>query len=110
MTLSKSQKGQEYVSLPEFKPEYERVITEEDYNKCKAEAEAILERLARIYEIYCETDNEALADSFKVLCDDLYRVTRVMVLADSNGFHILADKLLERGCLLIYLAGAVAGD
>ena len=96
--------------IPEWQAGYETVITEQAYAKLKAKAEGILTRLAKIYEAYEATNNEALIDSFKELCLELHRYTSLLAYADSKAYRELGDRVFGKGEMLIELAGAIAGE
>ena len=98
------------ITLPEWKKEYEPTITQQAYAKLKAKAEGVLARLAKIYEAYEATGNEALTDSFRDLCDELHRCTSVLAYADPKAYWQLGDHVFEKAVMLTELAGAVAGD
>jgi len=98
------------ITLLDWKPEYSKTITPEAYAKLKSMAEAILARLAKIYEAYEATDNEALIDSFKELCLELHRYTSLLAYADSKAYRELGDRVFGKGEMLIELAGAIAGE
>ena len=98
------------ITLLDWKPEYLKTITPEAYAKLKSMAEAILARLAKIYEAYEATGNEVLVDSFKQLCSELHRYTSLLAYADSKAYWELGERLFGRGKILIELAGAIAGE
>ena len=98
------------ITLLDWKPEYSKTITPEAYAKLKSMAEAILARLAKIYEAYEAIGNEALVDSFKEVCSELHRYTSLLAYADPKAYWELGEHLFGRGEMLIELAGAIAGE
>ena len=96
-------------AIPDWKPECDSAITVSAYVKLKAQVEAILTRLAKIYEAYEATGNEALVDSFKEVCSELHRYTSLLAYADLKAYWELGEHLFGRGEMLIELSGAIAG-
>jgi len=96
------------ITLPDWSKEYEPAITQQAYAKLKAKAEGVLSRLAKIYEAYEATGNDALIDSFRDLCDELHGYTSVLAYADPNAYWELSEKIYEKAAMLIELSGTVA--
>ena len=98
------------ITLPDYKPEYSKNISKSAYLTAKIRADEVLARLAKIYEAYEAIGNEALVDSFKEVCSELHRYTRLLAYADSKAYWELGEHLFGRGEILIELAGAIAGE
>ena len=98
------------ITLPDYKPEYSKNISKSAYLTAKIRADEVLARLAKIYEAYTDTGNEALIDSFKQICLELHRYTKLLAYADSKAYWELGEKVFGKGEMLIELGGAIAND